>query len=83
MRSSGSLALYGFTDSYAVQDGLLLQGVALAIAFDPASGRSECLAGQLNRATDRLAFTVFTSRGTAADASYVQTASSALSFRRG
>jgi saccharopepsin len=81
-RSSGSFALYGFTDSYAVADGLLLQGVALAIAFDPNSGRAECLAGQLNRGTDRLEFTVFNSRGTAAGASYAQTAGSALSFRR-
>jgi hypothetical protein len=78
-----ALPLYGFTDSYAAADALPLQGVALAIAFDPATGRSRCLAGQLDRGSDRLAFTVFDSRATAADASYVQTATRALSFRRG
>lgn len=82
-RAVGSLAVYGFTDSYAEQDGLPLEGVALAVAFDAASGVSQCLAGWREGATDRLLFTVFDSRGTASDAGYVQTAGSALSFRRG
>jgi hypothetical protein len=79
----GSRAVYGFTDSYATAAGLSQQGVALAIGFDPASGRSQCLSGHLDLAGDRLEFSMFDSRGTAADASYVQTASSALTFRRG
>ena len=82
-RPAGSLGLCGVTDSYAAQDGLRLQGVALAIAVDPATGRARCLAGRLDRATDRIEFTVFDSRGTAPEASYVQTAVAAMSFRRG
>ena len=83
LRPIGTSTVIGFTDGYAASDSLPLQGVALAVAVDPATGRAQCLAGRLDRARDRLEFTVFDSRGTAADASYVQTAVGALSFRRG
>jgi len=82
-RATGASRIWGFTDSFAASDSLPLQGVSLAVAVDPAAGQARCLAGRLDRARDRLEFTVFDSRGTAADASYVQTAVGALSFRRG
>jgi hypothetical protein len=82
LSGADSRAVYGFTDSYATAAGLPLQGVALAVGVDPASGRSQCLAGHLDRAGGRLAFSAFDSRGTAADASYVQTSARALSFLR-
>jgi len=82
----GSLALsgdaqeiVGFTDPYAQQSGLSLQGTSVS-TFLSSSGRSMVLAGSLDYGTGALTLTQLLSQGTASDQTYVQTRGATLTF---
>lgn len=80
--ADGISVLAGFTDTYAAQDGVNLQGLTVS-ALLGGSGQTLALAGSLDRAADVITVTGFANHGTASNSTYAQTLLSALTFVRG
>jgi hypothetical protein len=72
----------GFTDTYAVKDGVRLQGLSVSTLLG-GSGQTVALAGSLDREEGVITVTSFKNQGTASDSTYLQTKLSALTFVRG
>jgi hypothetical protein len=80
--AGGIWDIAGFTDTYAAQDGVNLQGLSVC-ALLGGTGWTVALAGSLDREADVVTVTGFTNQGTAPDSTYLQTKLAALTFVRG
>jgi len=80
--ATGTVVVAGFTDSYAVQSGLSLQGVTLC-ALLPDGHSVVSLAGSLNLQQNVMTLAWFQGVGTKPELTWVETNMQSLTFTRG